>query len=364
MPVVLMLIGGGQALDHIQQLRTDQVLAKLLELHQMPDPGTLGDWLVRMYTRGYAGLDQVNQWLIERILAQDPRTTYTFDPDATGIESHKRTAEMTYKGYPGYMPMLGALVEVPVWLVDDFRPGNRPPQAEALAILDKALQRMPAGKRIGFLRSDSAWYQADIFNRCEQRHIVFAVTADQDKAVKDVIATLRNWQPVRERKGGFTDREWAEGVHCMSKTKNAFRLIVQRWLNPNRHKAGESPYCYHAIATNDPEKSAQEVIHWHNGRASSENFNKELKLGFGMNRLPCGDFGANAMYFRIGVLAYNLIVAMKALLLPPVYQRKTLATMRWLWLQTPAKLVSHGRQWILKITSPQLLHWWQRLRSG
>jgi hypothetical protein len=33
---------------------------------------------------------------------------------------------------------------------------------------------------------------------------------------------------------------------------------------------------------------------------------KELKLGFGMERMPCGQFSANAVFFRLGVLAYNL----------------------------------------------------------
>jgi hypothetical protein len=33
---------------------------------------------------------------------------------------------------------------------------------------------------------------------------------------------------------------------------------------------------------------------------------KELKPGFGMERMPCGQFSANAVFFRLGVLAYNL----------------------------------------------------------
>ncbi|MCA9422831.1 MAG: hypothetical protein KC592_17565 [Nitrospira sp.] len=43
---------------------------------------------------------------------------------------------------------------------------------------------------------------------------------------------------------------------------------------------------------------------------------KELKIGFGMERLPCGTFAANAVFFRIGVLAYNLFVLFKMLALP------------------------------------------------
>jgi UDP-glucose 4-epimerase len=42
------------------------------------------------------------------------------------------------------------------------------------------------------VRADSAAYQADIFNYCEETHKVFAIGADQDAAVKTVIATIRN----------------------------------------------------------------------------------------------------------------------------------------------------------------------------
>ena len=31
--------------------------------------------------------------------------------DATGIEAHKESARRTYKGYPGYFPIVGHLAE-------------------------------------------------------------------------------------------------------------------------------------------------------------------------------------------------------------------------------------------------------------
>lgn len=372
-PLVLMMIGGGEALDHTRQLSEDRCLHQLLNQRKIPDPGTLGDWLARTYPKGYESLNAINRHVIFQILKDDLTEVYTLDADATAIESHKQEAKMTYKGFPGqaiqqstigqYMPMLANLAEVPLWLVDDFREGNVPPQAQALPFLDSALERMPTGKRIGFLRSDSAWYQAAIFNRCEEQGIVFAITADQDSAVKDAIARIQDWKPVRNKDGFLTDRLWGETVHCMTHTKKAYRLIVQSWENPRRKSPTDAEFCYHVVASNSKE-SAQEVITWHNGRAASENYNKEIKLGFGMERLPCGDFGANAMYFRIGILAYNLMVAMKYLILPKEKRNQTIKTMRWLWIETAGKLIHHGRQWILKLSKANgdLLKWWRDFR--
>jgi hypothetical protein len=60
------------------------------------------------------------------------------------------------------------------------------------------------------------------------------------------------------------------------------------------------------IATNRTER-AEEVVRWYSKRGdSSENRIKDLKIGFGMERMPCGQFEANAVFFRIGALAYNV----------------------------------------------------------
>ena len=57
------------------------------------------------------------------------------------------------------------------------------------------------------------------------------------------------------------------------------------------------------------------IIWFHNGRGDAENYNKELKSGFGMDYAPCRSLAADAIYFEIGVLAYNLTMAVKRLVL-------------------------------------------------
>ena len=107
-------------------------------------------------------------------------------------------------------------------------------------------------------------------------------------------------------------------------------------------------YGYHAVASNR-EESAAEVIWKHNGRGQSENWHKELKLDVGMEQLPCGQREANALYFAIGVLAYNLAQLLKRQVLPESYRTATLATLRWKVYRLAGKLVRHARGLILQI---------------
>jgi hypothetical protein len=85
--------------------------------------------------------------------------------------------------------------------------------------------------------------------------------------------------------------------------RSAKRRPVQRDLFQEEDPALR----YFAIASNRQE-SAEETVAWYNARGEhSENRIKELKGGFGMERMPCGELEANAVFFRIGALAYNSV---------------------------------------------------------
>ena len=136
----------------------------------------------------------------------------------------------------------------------------------------------------------------------------------------------------------------------MAKTKQAFRLIVlRRPVQPDLFAAAAPSLRYTLIATNQ-EGNPEEIVRGYNQRGeTSENRIKELKVGFGMERLPCGTFAANAVFFRIGVLAYNLFVLFKLLALPSAWSRCQVRTVRWRLYQVAGKVVRHAGAVILKV---------------
>lgn len=243
MPLIVMLHGGGKKLEDIREIREEESLRELLKVKELPASCTMGDWLRRtgQHQKGLAGLGEVNWHMIHELLKRDPRTEYTLDSDATVIESEKEEAQWTYKKEKGYQPLLGFLFELGLILRDEFKDGNVPAGEGALEFLEGCLALMPEGKRISYYRSDSAAYQAKVMNRCFKGHIWFTITADQDKAVKEAIKTIKEeeWQPYEK------DRQIAETVHTMNKTREAFRLIVQRWPKIQPDLFDPDPYCYH-----------------------------------------------------------------------------------------------------------------------
>ena len=71
-----------------------------------------------------------------------------------------------------------------------------------------------------------------------------------------------------------------------------------------------------------------------------------------MEWMPCGETYANAVFFRIGVIAYNLFQAMKVLALPPWYRSSTISTVRWKLYQVAAEVTRHAHQVLLKLAAP------------
>jgi hypothetical protein len=277
----------------------------------------------------------------------------------------KDYAEMIYTGQKGDRPILAGLKELPIFVYHKYRKGN------AMGGTKEALQSgfetvEAAGKRIKHTACDSEFYNAGVINFLQgKKGSTFTIVADKDAAVKEAIKhiTEQQWRPYSDIHGTKTDREIAVTVHAMDKTE-AFILVVLRWKKEQISLFEPDRYFYHAIATN-LEAGAELAIKIHNEsipeacravwqyneRAQIENYLKELKIGIGMEHMPCGEFEANAMYFSIGVLTYNLMIAQKYFVIQEGMQNCTIATLRWKLVQVAAWIAEHSNRVRLKIAT-------------
>jgi len=123
------------------------------------------------------------------------------------------------------MPLLGFLFETPLCLVDEFREGHVSPGAGHLAFYRACKARLPVGKRLARYCADRASYQAELINEWETDQVRWTITADQDVAVKAVIAGVPTeaWQEPEPGCG----YQVAEAVHTMTQTRAAFRLSIK-----------------------------------------------------------------------------------------------------------------------------------------
>ncbi len=320
-PLILMLHSGGRVLEDIKEIRFDKALATLLKMKNIPTASAFTKYLHKHGTDGEVGIRKINKKFLKRFLKSLKNEELILDIDASFIEAHKNTAKWSYKNAPGYMPMIGHINQG--WVINvDFREGNVAPACRNLEFIKQCQLQLPIGVNFDRFRADSASYQAEIFNYCQEQSILFTVTAKKNTNVFESIKGIKDedWQTFSKRE------KVAEFTHTMQDTNEAFRMIViKKDITPtlptmegyisDEVMMQHQDEIYYCIATNDNDLSPEEIIKLHRQRGeTSENKIKELKNGFNMNYLPTSDFEANAFYFQIGTLSYNLFLLFKLIL--------------------------------------------------
>ncbi|MBI4947663.1 MAG: IS1380 family transposase [Bacteroidetes bacterium] len=350
-PLSMTLYGGGACIEDMKEIREDAALRKASGIKAVPSSSAMGDWLKRIsLTGGIEGMEIINKSIARKIILKDKRKTYTLIIDPTIIEAEKKDACMTYLGVKGYRPVIAVLKELDIGKAYQFKQGSD--NGGRLDIIKKAFDMMPEGKRIEKVLLDSEYYTNEVMEYLTEKGVIWAIAADKDRAVKTEIEAIPDieWKPFATREGKQTDREIAETIHTTNKGKEAFRMIVLRWKD---RQAGlfNNSYNYHAIATSMIESNIEEVVWQYNERAYIESHIKEIKTGFSMEQMPSGDFGANALYFGIGIMTYNLFIAQKYWVMPAEWASKTIKSIRWLLIEAVGRVIERSRRIILKIAA-------------
>ena len=361
--LILMQHEGSFHLDDIRHLQEDEALRTVLNLDKLPSATTLGDWLRRMGK--VPSIEDawvaINQAVLQSALHRCKEVT--LDIDATEIIADKTSAQWTYNKNKGFMPMVGHIAQTGQIVAVDFREGNVPPAQDNLAFIRQCQQSLPEGCTLNTLRIDSAGYQTKIIAYCDEHGIEYAIRAKSSASMRAQFeaASDSDWQPLIDKKGEpINGEDTYRTSFCIGDYERAFTLIVQRKAiqgqtnlelesENNADELSIGGYIYRAIATNRDELSDSSIVHWYNQRAEdSENRIKELKLDFGGDTLPCSDFKANALYFLISALSYNIFALMRALL-PEELSHHRATTLRWRLYAIAAKVVKTGRQLFVKL---------------
>jgi hypothetical protein len=347
---VMMMVSGGQRLEDVENLRVDKGLLESLGWEEMICADTMINFIGDK--RNNAKNRRVNDVAVIKAIKRAQEEEFTFDSDATYIDSEKRSAEYSYQGRRQMSGLLGCIAELGLINTADYRRGNASPQVGILNQLRKACQQAEmVGKRIKIFRSDSAGAQDKIFTYCAKKDIEWYVTLDKNEGVMKVIKKLKafDWKTMYGRYKDDFDKQWAVSEYVVDKGYRV-RILMLRWKNPDPTLFDQGAYCYHVIGTNNWDIEPMEWLEVHNGRMGTiEQSHKELKTGFGCDYTPSHDFEKNRGYFLLGVLAHNMVQIMKLFYLGADAVAWTIKTMRYQFINVCGKIVRSGRQFYCKI---------------
>ena len=327
------------------------------------------------------GLMSVNNDMVAFVQGRNPQKVATLDQDATLVAAMKLCALYGYKGYKGYQPLNTWWAEQGLVLHTEFRDGNVPAGYEQLRVLQEALAVLPEGVEKVRLRSDTAGYQHELLRYCAKGEnerfgrIEFAVGCDVTPEFKKSVMELEgsDWQAIYKEVDGDrqkTNQEWGEVCFIPSEIGHSKNAPVYRYLAireamgsmelPGMESFQQSfpfptmqmrsqRYKLFGLVTN-MDWEGEKLIHWHRERCGkSEEAHSVMKEDLAGGKLPCGDFGENAAWWWIMILAMNLNSAMKRLALEKSWVPKRMKAIRFSLINIPGRIIEHSRDFVIRL---------------
>ncbi|UCG35573.1 MAG: IS1380 family transposase [Candidatus Omnitrophota bacterium] len=306
----------------------------------------------------------------------------TLDQDATLSATHKRTALYCYEKHKAYQPFNTYWAEHGLLLHSEFRDGNVPAGFEQLRVLQESLQRLPLGIKKVFIRSDSAGCQKDILRYSargdDERFgiIEFAIAIKISQAFKKAVSLVDDaaWNPIYKEVDGMrikTNQEWAEvcfvpnWAACCKNEPDYRHIAIREKLKKQPELDGIEPiqqelpfptihinqaqYKLFGMVTNRT-LPGNELINWHRERCGhSEKAHSIEKSDLAGGKFPSNKFGANAAWWQIMVLAFNLNSLMKTLIMPKHMKTKRLKALRFNVISIAGRFIQHARGLFIKV---------------
>jgi hypothetical protein len=239
---------------------------------------------------------------------------------------------------------------------------------------------LPEGVTKVYLRSDTAGYEHELLRYCEKGEnrrfgrIEFAIGADVTKEFKKAVAEVEEleWKPLRKEIRGEmrkTGAEWAEvcfvpNAIARSKKDPVYRYLAIRELLEQSELPGmeghvelpfpamrmeKKSYKVFGVVTNR-DLEGNELVNWlHKRCGKSEEAHSIMKGDLAGGKLPSSEFGGNAAWWWIMILAFNLNSAMKQLVLQGSWVAQRMKAIRFSLIGLPGRVMKHARGLIVRL---------------
>jgi len=293
-------------------------------------------------------------------------TSATVDVDATVVESWKRSATFAYTGVKGYQPAVAMWAEADAVLAVEFRDGNVPARYRPANCVKAAFRSLPSTVSTLAFRGDSACYENELLLWLENEHredgpkgrIEFAVSAVMSDPLKASCRKVdeTQWTTFGVEADGVI-RQWAEVDFVPSETyekkdSQPLRFIGIRIVKPQGELFDDgSQHKHFAICTNS-NLSGEELIHWHRAKAGTiEHVHDELKNALAGAAMPSKYFGANAAWFLINCIAYNLASALRAAVPDAEFRTARIKRLRFHFFNVTGRIVRDRRKIRLRLAA-------------
>jgi hypothetical protein len=357
---------GGASLADAQRLEDDPLARRLARMESFADETTLGEWLRAQSPSSVAAFWKLIGEFIGWVLAKAPGARWKYDGraevffDDTQLEVSGKNFEGAQVNYEGDVALSWQTMWVGPFLAEG-QLGSPGDVSQALpAMLER--NRFLWQERASDFLADSASSAAKYLQAIHQAGFThWSVSYNKWTSALERTAMA---QP-ESVWGAAQSAKWRDGSeiteqHCLIRhtpegSEQTFDFAVVRF-----RAADEMFWRYRFVACEGVRRDAAAVFARHKLKGEKEQLLKEVLRGLDLHHPPCAELNANAMFYAVAALAYNLLVAVKLLCLPDECQSWQVKTMLRQVIRLPALLVRHARVLCARVEVPATwLVWWQ-----
>jgi hypothetical protein len=347
--LILFIIAGYHHQKNVDFLRHDPIFNAILNDLSLPSQSVISRFMNRLTEETEKHLELINETLLDLYYQINPPEHMVFDVDSTDFPTYGNQEKSGYNGHYqtiSYHPLVVYDERTGYCLRAQLRPGNVYTSRDVASFLRPILTRsqMNYSSVYRLVRGDSGFATPELYDLCEETDTHYVIRLKENKRLVASVKEL-------EEKVKDVDRLYEEQV-----VYDEFLYQATSWKHPRRvvvqvrRKAGQLVADSLFIVT-DMESHPEIVIKFYAKRGKMENFIKEGKRGFRMDKVSHKSFDVNANRMQMTVLAYNLIKGLQQLVLPYSFQKMQIETLRRELFKVAAKKVKQANYIIFKVCS-------------
>lgn len=336
--------------DSADELTDDPVLTKVIGTDTLASQPSLSRFYTRFDGESIQQLNQANQKLLDNVHAFRESKAIIFDLDSTHADTYgdqEASAYNTHYGTVGFHPLVAFDGITGDFLKAQLRPGNVYTSNGVIDFVEPLIkhynEKFP--ETTPFLRGDSGFAVPALYDCCESESVYYVIRLKSNAILQRMADELH---PAIEVSDVTRSEHYYEAIEYQARSWSKPRKVIVQSVRP----AGELFFTHSFFVTNLGSTFTPEaIVRSYQKRGTMENYIKEAKNGFYLDRMSSHSFQMNEVKMMLSLLAYNLTNWLRTLCFPEGKQSMQIETIRTRLIKVASKLVKSGRSFYFKLSS-------------
>jgi hypothetical protein len=344
--------------DAADRLTNDPVFTQVVGTDALVSQPSLSRFYQRFDVHSIEQLNDANQEVLDKIHQFRKPEALIFDLDSTHSDTYGEQESAAYNshyGTVGFHPLV-AFDGVTGDFLRAKLPGNVYTSNGVVDFVKPLIQhyneRFP--ETTPFLRGDSGFAVPALYDLCEGESVYYVIRLKSNANLQRLAA---EYHPSSMPTDISRTECYFEETEYQAKSWSKPRKVIIQSVRP----AGELFFTHSFFVTNLIDAfSPMDIVRSYQKRGTMENYIKEAKNGFYLDKMGSHSFHINEIRMMLSLLAYNLTNWMRTLCFPEEQKAMQIQSIRTKLIKVASKLVKSGRSFYFKLSSSfvyQSLFW-------